>query len=378
MTALRGRLVSAAGLVPDGVVAVTDGLISYAGPAAAWTGPEPEQVDVITPGLVDLHCHGGGGHSFTSGSSEQVAATARHHVSHGTTTMLASLVSAPTSELTAGIAAVTAARHDAVLGVHLEGPWLAAGHCGAHDPRLLATPSLDDARTWLGTEAVRMVTLAPELDGAAEVTALLEGAGVLVGLGHTDADAAGFGAALARSRVPLVTHLFNGMAPLHHRRPGPVAAALEALARGAAHVELIADGVHLDDATVRTVFAIGAAGVVLVSDAMTAAGMPDGDYTLGTLDVRVESGRATTRTDPPSLAGSTAHLADVVRRCVVHAGIDPVAAVTAATATPAGLLGLTDRGSLVTGQRADLVVLDGDWRVRRVVRGGREVQDRIP
>src|SRR6185437_6276219 len=129
--------------------------------------------------------------------------------------------------------------------------------------------------------------------------------------------------------------------PLHHRKPGPVAAALDALARGATHVELIADGVHVADETVHMVFAVGRGrNVVLVSDAMVAAGMPDGDFELGSVRVRVADGRALTRTEPPSLAGGTSHAADLVR------------------------------GRLATGLRADLVVLDPDWRVRRVMRGG--------
>jgi N-acetylglucosamine-6-phosphate deacetylase len=216
-----------------------------------------------------------------------------------------------------------------------------------------------------------MVTLAPELPGAAAAAELLERSGVVVGLGHTGADALGFGDALRSLRRPLVTHLFNGMEPLHHRRPGPVAASLDALARGATHVELIADGVHLADETVHLVFAVDPGRhVVLVSDAMVAAGMPDGDFELGSVRVRVADGRAWTRTEPPSLAGGTSHAADLVRRCVMQAGVDPVAAVAAATSTPAALLGLDDRGSLATGLRADLVVLDRDWRVRQVMCGG--------
>jgi N-acetylglucosamine-6-phosphate deacetylase len=230
---------------------------------------------------------------------------------------------------------------------------------------------VDDA----GRPTVRMVTLAPELPGAAAAVEFLERSGIVVGLGHTGADARGFGEALRSLRRPLVTHLFNGMEPLHHRQPGPVAAALDALARGATHVELIADGVHLADETVHMVFAVDPGRhVVLVSDAMVAAGMPDGDFELGSVRVRVTDGRAWTRTEPPSLAGGTSHAADLVRRCVVQAGIDPVAAVAAATSTPAALLGLDDRGSLATGLRADLVVLDRDWRVRRVMRGGDWVQ----
>jgi len=161
------------------------------------------------------------------------------------------------------------------------------------------------------------------------------------------------------------------MEPLHHRRPGPVAASLGALARGATHVELITDGVHLADETVQLVFDIDPGRhVVLVSDAMAAAGMPDGDFELGSVRVRVVDGRAWTRTEPPSLAGGTAHAGELVRRCVVQAGVDPAAAVAAATSTPAALLGLEDRGRLATGLRADLVVLDSNWLVRRAMRGG--------
>ncbi|HEY2880565.1 N-acetylglucosamine-6-phosphate deacetylase, partial [Nocardioides sp.] len=295
-------------------------------------------------------------------------------------TMLASLVSASSPDLVAAIAAISsiAGTGSPVVGCHVEGPFLDPAHRGAHDPASLRLPGLDELGTWLaagvddtGRPTVRMVTLAPELPGAAAAVELLERSGVVVGLGHTGADAAVFGEALRSLRRPLVTHLFNGMEPLHHRHPGPVAASLDALARGATHVELIADGVHLADETVHLVFAVDPGRhVVLVSDAMAAAGMPDGDYELGSVRVRVENGRAWTRADPPSLAGGTSHVADLVRRCVVRAGVDPVAAVAAASTTPAALLGLDDRGSLATGLRADLVVLDRDWRVRRVVQGG--------
>ena len=379
--ALTGRLVTTDGILDRGVLEVLqDGTIGYVGPESGWSGPAPEQVDTVAPGYVDIHCHGGGGHTVTTVDPAEVAAVAAHHLSHGTTTMLASLVSASTPELVAAITAIAsvAASGSSVVGCHVEGPFLDPAHRGAHDPALLRLPGSDELAAWLaagvdgaGRPTVRMVTLAPELPGAAPAAELLERAGVVVGLGHTGADADGFGKALRSLRRPLVTHLFNGMEPLHHRRPGPVAASLDALARGATRVELIADGVHVADETVHLVFAIDPGRhVVLVSDAMAAAGMPDGDYELGSVRVRVEDGRAWTRTEPPSLAGGTSHAADLVRRCVVEAGVDPVTAVAAATSTPAALLDLSDRGSLTTGLRADLVVLDGDWRVQRVMRAG--------
>jgi N-acetylglucosamine-6-phosphate deacetylase len=383
--ALAGRLVTTAGMLDEGVLEVrSDGTIGYVGPASGWRGPAPEPVGTVAAGFIDIHCHGGGGHTVTSRDPVEVAAVAAHHLSRGTTTMLASLVSAPAAELVAAITAIAAvaATDSPVVGCHVEGPFMDPAHRGAHDPAHLRLPGVGELAAWLaagdgggesggGRPTVRMVTLAPELPGAAAATGFLERSGVVVGLGHTGADARGFGEALRSLRRPLVTHLFNGMEPLHHRRPGPVAASLDALARGAAHVEIIADGVHLADETVHMVFAIDPGRhVVLVSDAMVAAGMPDGDFELGSVQVRVADGRAWTRTEPPSLAGGTSHAADLVRRCVVQAGVDPVAAVAAATSTPAALLGLDDRGSLAPGLRADLVVLDGDWQVRRVMRGG--------
>ena len=379
--ALSGRLVTTAGFLDQGVLEVrADGTIGYVGPTSGWSGPAPEPVDTLAPGYVDIHCHGGGSHSVTSHDPAEVAAVAAHHLSRGTTTMLASLVSASTPDLVAAITAIAsvAATGSPIIGCHIEGPFLDPVHRGAHDLAQLRLPESAEIATWLaagvddlGRPTVRMVTLAPELPAASAAAALLEGAGVVVALGHTGADARGFGEALRSLRRPLVTHLFNGMEPLHHRRPGPVAASLDALARGATHVELIADGVHLADETVHLVFTIDPGRhVVLVSDAMAAAGMPDGDYELGSVRVRVEDGRAWTRTEPPSLAGGTSHVAELVHHCVVHAGVDPLAAVAAATSTPAALLGLDDRGSLATGLRADLVVLDRDWHVSRVMRGG--------
>lgn len=375
-TALRGRLVLPDRVVPDGVVELRDGLLGYVGEAAGWSGAEPTPYAAITPGLVDIHCHGGGGHSVTTGDPADVAAAAAHHLRRGTTTMLASLVSASPDDIERGVRAVAevAGSGGSVVGSHLEGPFLGPGHCGAHDPAMLRHPDPALVERWLaaGAGSVRMVTMAPELPGADPVAGRLAAAGVLVALGHTDADAATFGAALAGADV--VTHLFNGMAPLHHRDPGPVAAALTGLAAGDVRVELIADGTHLADPTVRMVFALAPAdGVLLVSDAMAAAGMPDGEYRLGPLAVTVRDAVAWTTGESPSIAGSTAHLADLVHRCVVSAGIDPVPVLRAATATPASVLGLADRGRLGTGLRADVVAFDEDWRVARTWRGGEVV-----
>ena len=372
---LGGRLILEDRVIEDGVVAIDGSRLSYVGPAAGWTGEPAQPAGTMAPGFVDIHCHGGGGHTVTTGDPADVADVGLHHLRHGTTAMLASLVSAPDAAIEAGVLAIAEVAESgaSVLGSHLEGPFIGRDHRGAHDPAHLRAPDLAAMKRWLasGRGTVRMVTLAPELPGSEALSDLVAGAGCLVALGHTDADAATFGAALAGDSVSVVTHLFNGMAPMHHREPGPVAASLAALAAGDAHVELIADGTHLADGIIALAFTLDPGDrVVLVSDAMGAAGMDDGDYELGTTTVRVIDGTAWTTTEPPSIAGSTVHLSDVVRRCITETGIDPVRVIRAATATPARLLGLSDRGRLATGLRADLVTLDEAWRVTGVLRGG--------
>ena len=198
--ALAGRLVTTSGILDEGVLEVRlDGTIGYVGPASGWSGPAPEPVDTVAPGYVDIHCHGGGSHTVTSGDPAEVAAVGAHHLSRGTTTMLASLVSAPASELVAAIAAIAsvAAKGSPVVGCHVEGPFLDPAHRGAHDPAHLRLPGPDELAAWLaagiddtGRPTVRMVTLAPELPGAVAAAELLERSGVVVGLGHTGADAA--------------------------------------------------------------------------------------------------------------------------------------------------------------------------------------------
>jgi N-acetylglucosamine-6-phosphate deacetylase len=375
---LGGTVVTPTGVVDDGVVEVVGDLLGYVGPRTGWDGAAPEPAGLLVPGFVDIHCHGGGGHAVTTSDRAEIAAVAAHHLARGTTSLLASLVSAPTATIAAQVSAIADVVDvgSPIVGSHLEGPWLSRARCGAHDPAALAAPDAGDARAWLdaGRGTVRMVTLAPELPGAEVVATLLEDAGVIAAHGHTDADAGSFADALRSRRTPVVTHLFNGMPPLHHRAPAAPGAALDALARGAATVELIADGVHLADETVAMVFAVDPGGhVVLVSDAMAAAGLPDGDFELGSLAVRVTDGVARiaeTSTNSGSIAGGTSHLADLVHRCVTVIGLDPVAVVDAASRTPAALLGLTDRGSLATGLRADVLALTDDWRVGRVMRSG--------
>lgn len=385
-------MVTPDGVLDDGLV-VTDGaLISYVGPAAhAPAGvdvpPPDEPVRTVLPGLVDVHCHGGGGASFPDALTAGEALLAVHeHRRHGTTTIVASLVTASEATLverTAMLADLADAGE--IAGIHLEGPFLSRARCGAQDPTLML-----DGRSRLVREVARVargslfsMTVAPDVPGVLGpdgAIATLAEVGALPSIGHTDATAevateavtqsrAALAASASRSARPTVTHLFNGMRPLHHRDPGPVAACLAAAARGDAVVELVADGTHLAPATVASVFdLVGPDAIVLVTDAMAAAGMPDGHYRLGTLDVDVAGGVARLA-EGGAIAGGTAHLLDVVRSTVA-AGVPLADAVRAGATTPATVLGRRDVGALEVGRRADLVVTDADLRPLRVLRGG--------
>lgn len=397
---LRGRVVAPGGVLEDGVVVVD-------GDRLAWVGAAADAPDGVVvpdthtgartylPGLVDVHCHGGGGAGFPDSPDVATARrAAAEHLRHGTTSLVASLVTADEETLLARTATLAElADAGELAGIHLEGPYLSPHRCGAQDPAYMTEGRpgtvrrvAEAARGWLAT-----MTVAPDVPGVTGldgVAATLAEVGALPSFGHTDATDVVMAQALAearsalsvapgaRSARPTVTHLFNGMAPWHHRTPGPVPAALAAAARGDAVVELVADGVHLAPGTVRAVFAlVGAANIALVTDAMAAAGMPDGDYVLGPAAVVVRDGIARLAPAPGApddsgaIAGGTAHLLDVVR-ATVAAGVDLADAVTAATATPAGVLGRTDIGALAAGLRADVVEVDEDMRPLRVMRAG--------
>lgn len=392
---LFGTVVADGAVLGDAAVAVEDGLIAYAGPAdglrreAPWFADTPAQPlpagALILPGLVDLHCHGAYGGDFSAG--EEAAARRAIGFLHraGTTTLVASLVAAPRESLLHAAALHARLSAEGLLaGIHLEGPFLAAARCGAQDPAFLRDPDPELLGELIAAAGGTLATMtfAPELPGADNLVRLLARAGVVPSLGHTDCDDAAAAAALLSAREtlqaesanggtrPTVTHFFNGMPPLHHRAPGPVAACLRSAASGAAVLELIADGVHLAPAVVATVFQLAGAGnIALVTDSMAAAGLPDGGYTLGGAAVTVTDGAA--RLDAGgALAGGTATLLEVVRRTVA-AGVPLADAVGSATAVPAAVLGLGgELGALRRGLRADAVVVGAGLELHRVMRRG--------
>lgn len=323
----------------------------------------------VIPGFVDMHVHGGGGRSFQTASPDDAAAIVAFHRNHGTTTMMASLVTASVPILERAVAGLADLVDDGLLaGLHLEGPWLSRRYCGAHDARLLRAPddgSLD-ALLAVRPGAVGMVTLAPELPGGVEAVRGILDAGAVAAIGHTAASYDQVRAAVAAGAT-VGTHLFNAMPPFHHREPGPVGALLE---QADVTVELVVDGMHLHPAVVQHVLvAAGAARVALVTDAMAAAGCGDGTYRLGGLAVTVTGGVARVD-DTGAIAGSTLTCDAAFRRAIQECGASVVDAARMSSGTPAAALGLADRGALATGLRADLVVLDADLRVSAVMVGG--------
>ncbi|MFI6328360.1 N-acetylglucosamine-6-phosphate deacetylase [Micromonospora chersina] len=365
---VTGKVVTPTGVIRQGCVEIAGDRIR-----AVAEYPTVRDGHWIVPGFVDMHTHGGGGHTFTTGDAESARQAADFHLGHGTTTLLASLVSSPFALMREATAAYRPLVESGVLaGVHFEGPYLSAARCGAQNPEFLRDPSAEELAELieLGGGAVRMVTLAPEREGALEAVKLLVGNGVVAAVGHTDATWEQTRAAVAAG-ASVGTHLFNGMRPVHHREPGPVVALLEA---PNVVCELVADGVHLHDGMLG--FATSVAGpdrAALITDAMAAAGMPDGEYELGGQAVTVADGVARLSRDG-AIAGSTLTM-DAALRHAVGAGIPLPDACRMVATTPARAIGLGDRvGALQAGLRADLVVLDDDLNVTRVMRAGAWVE----
>jgi N-acetylglucosamine-6-phosphate deacetylase len=405
---LRGRLVTGLpgeGVIEDGTVVMAGGAIRWCGPTSDLPdGPDADirQVPLILPGLVDVHCHGAAGQTFAADAAGARLAAA-HHAARGTTSVLASLVSAPSHVLLEQIAVLRDLVVDGTLaGLHLEGPFITTSMCGAQDPAAIIDGDPALLEQWLeaGRGTVRSLTLAPETPHFDELVRLCRGYGVVPSLGHTAATAAQTREALGTDGGGntgtggpwSATHLFNRMPPLGHRAAGPVAVLLQEAEQspGRMILELIADGVHLDPEIVRMVFRlVGPGSIALITDAMAAAGMSDGHYTLGSLDVVVRDRVA--RLAPSdagadagghggsgAIAGATSFLLENVRHCVQW-GIPLADAVAAASSTPARLMGL-DRirgehgavrvGAIAVGYRADVLVATEELELVQAYRAG--------
>ncbi|AZM47879.1 N-acetylglucosamine-6-phosphate deacetylase [Streptomyces sp. WAC 06738] len=388
-TVLTGaRVVQPAGTVEDARLTVADGRIAsvapQAGTARNGTAPRasgaerddggPAALDLsghwIVPGFVDIHVHGAGGASFSGGTHEQARTVIDTHRGHGTTTMLASTVTGDLDDLARQAGVLAELAEDGELaGIHFEGPFISPHRCGAHQPSLLRDPAPADVRKLVeaGRGQTRMLTLAPELPGGLDSVRLLADSGVIAAVGHTDSSYDAVQEAVAAGAT-VATHLFNAMPALGHRSPGPVAALLE---DERVTVELINDGVHLHPAVLQLAFRTAGAGrVAFITDAMGAAGMGDGRYPLGPMEVDVRDGVARL-VDGGSIAGSTLTLDTAFRRAVTVDRLPVGDAVAALSATPAKVLGAYDRiGSLEPGKDADLVVFDDRFTLVGIMRKG--------
>ncbi|MGO1972407.1 MAG: N-acetylglucosamine-6-phosphate deacetylase [Propionibacteriaceae bacterium] len=365
-----GQVVTSNEVLTDCRVLVTDGRISG---FERLSGADAGAAGWLLPGYVDTHVHAGGGADFSTTDTDEARRVIDFHRGNGSTSMIASLVTNPIPVLESQIRTLAPLVDSGDLaGIHLEGPFLAAARCGAHDPDLLIPPTDEVVDTLLAAAdgRIAMVTVAPELPHAIAAVGRFVEAGVRVAIGHTDADRDTIAAAIDAGAT-VATHLFNGMPPVHHRTPGPVPLLL---ADERVQVELIADGTHLHPDTIA--MAIRASGpdrVALITDAMAAAGMADGRYRVGALDVEVRAGVARLVRDdgePGSIAGSTLTMAEAVRFVYGTTGTDlPTVARMAATA-PADWHRITGAGRIEIGAPADLVLVDSEAALQQVWKAG--------
>ncbi|MEK4251462.1 N-acetylglucosamine-6-phosphate deacetylase [Paenibacillus sp. FSL W7-1287] len=328
----------------------------------------------LVPGFIDIHVHGGAGEDFMTAKQEELDTITRFHMENGTTAMLATTVTGANEHLTAVIDAVQQYQqrpmpYAQLVGVHLEGPFVNPKWKGAQNESYMIEPQLPWLEAWVKDYPgiIKMQTLAPEINGAPAYIKALSEAGIVAALGHTDAHYADVQEAV-KSGLTHAVHTFNAMRGLHHREPGTVGAVLTTPGITA---EIIADGEHVHPVAVQLMLlAKGVDGIVLVTDAMSAAGMPDGEYMLGELPVVVTDNIARLK-DGGSLAGSTLTMIRGFQFLIRELGISVVEASRIASLNPAKVIGLDQQyGSIAVGKRADLLLLDGEFAIQSVIIGG--------
>ena len=370
-------------VIQDSSVLVESGIIAAIGAQA----PADRTIDAggswLVPGFVDLHCHGGGGFEFMDAEGEKIAKIADFHLSHGTTSMLATTLAASNTETLLAIDNISEYIKENpgsnIVGIHLEGPHFSPLQCGAQNPeyiRPMAAGELNALK--LKYPQILRVSAAPEVEGG--LTLGDEGAAlsILMSAGHTDADFSEIEEAMKHG-YSLMTHLYSGMKGITRKNSFRIAGAVEAgLYFDNLNVEIIADGCHLPSELLRLIYKIkGSDRICLVTDAIRAAGMPDGAKTkIGSiahgLDVVVEDGVAKLP-DRQSFAGSTATADRLLKNMIELAGADIVSVCRMASTTPARISGLSDRGEIAVGKRADLVIMDKEYKIEKVIHNGVEI-----
>ncbi len=368
-------------ILEDGAILIRNGRIDSIYEAGTVLPQDVhERIDaegrILIPGFIDVHVHGGGGVEAMQASPDNtvIDQMCRFHAQHGTTSLLPTTLTASREELLAAIAGIVAAAKRGtsgaeVLGIHLEGPYLNPKRCGAQDPSAMQLPEHERLAEYIAASEgmLKLITLAPEYGESLSFIPYLVEQGVTVSIGHSDADASIVEAAVMAGATH-VTHLFNGMSPLHHREPGVAGAALlhDELA-----VELICDGLHLHPKTVELVYrAKPHDRIVLITDACEAAGCPNGSYMLGNLPIIVEDGKAVLR-DGGSLAGSCLTLDRALANTIDYTGMPLEKILPGLTINPARQIGVAQRkGSIEQGKDADVVLMNADYSVARTYVGG--------
>ena len=367
MRTFSGQVVTAAGMTPA-TITEADGIIT------GISHCDKADLPVLFPGFVDIHNHGGAGESFPTSTLSGCRTAARYHARNGTTDLLASLVSAPASILLnqTHILAELAAEQE-ITGIHLEGPFINRHRCGAQNPTAIipGNPSLLAKLAEAAAGFLRSVTFAPETANATNLIDVCADYGIIASLGHTNADADQtweiIWYALNKGVKVTATHLFNAMPHIHHRLPGAAVALFDAASRGLVTAELVADGVHLNDHMVDLVRNAAAGNSVFITDAMAAAGMPDGQYQLGGVAVRVEKQTARVTTSGALAGGTSTMYMQLLRHCRAGWQLSEMTDLVAGNA--ARLLGLK-AGELAVGNYANFLVLGENLDLQAVYRRG--------
>lgn len=380
------QLILSEEILPHGAIIIDDqGKIVFSGWESEMPEIEGEKIDLegrlVSPGFIDIHVHGGNGITFGEGDlAEGLADYSKWVPGSGVTGFLTSITGSSPEELVEKIQALVVEFEKGLpgargLGIHLEGPFMNIEKKGAQNPEWIRNPSLEETQLYLdaGKGWIKQVTIAPELPGAERVAALFSEAGVVVGIGHSTADYEKAVKAMD-SYWSLVTHTYNAQTGLHHRKPGIVGAVLTS---DKVTAELIADLVHVHPGAMKVlVKCVGPNRVVLVTDAMEAAGLPDGIYHLLGAKIIVKDGKATQ--EDGTIASSTALLSQCVRNMYQIVGVKLEDAIKMASINPARIIGVSELlGSLEIGKQADLTVLDEDLNVYMTMVNGKIVFSRL-